>query len=354
MADTSASDTTPAAKRRRVDGVDDSSPSATGPSEKYKDMWLEDGNVIIQCPQGAFRVHRSLLATQSEVFRDMFTLPIPESGAGDAVPTVQLSDDTDQMYMFLRCLILHEYPSKTAPSKQYMNQILDMLELSRKYVVPVMRTACVNILKELFPDTLQGYQLTIQRRRDLVTFQASLRCVVVATTYGLPTLLPSCYLYIAGEYYEEMMYLKKASTWPADIPLTYYATIVRSMTALSHLKQEMIHDFSDDWRSKWEYGEHTGKHGHEFAGLLGYSLGPNNGGMPPTEDLILFDPNWTATDVVHEIGVDELCEECIGRWDNAQRMAWMTAWRELPRYLSLDSWTAIHQRESQALSAATA
>lgn len=108
MADASFSDATPATKRRRVDGTDETQ-APTGPSEKYKDLWLEDGNIVIRCAEGAFRVHRSLLAAQSEVFRDMFTLPIPATGVNDALPTVQLSDDTEQMYRFLCCLILHKY-----------------------------------------------------------------------------------------------------------------------------------------------------------------------------------------------------------------------------------------------------
>lgn len=105
MAEAPSSDGTPAVKRRRMDGTDEAQ-VVSGPSEKYKDLWLEDGNIILQCAEGAFRVHRSLLAAQSEVFRDMFTLPSPV--ADDTIPTVQLSDDTEQMYKFLSCLLLHK------------------------------------------------------------------------------------------------------------------------------------------------------------------------------------------------------------------------------------------------------
>lgn len=107
MAEEMSVDASPSLKRRRLDGAEETQ-STIEPSEKYKDLWLEDGNIIIQCTEGAFRVHRSLLATQSEVFRDMFTLPIPAAGRDEAIPTVQLSDDTDKMYLFLRCLLLHE------------------------------------------------------------------------------------------------------------------------------------------------------------------------------------------------------------------------------------------------------
>lgn len=107
MAETTSMDAAPTVKRRRLDGTEDSQ-STVGPSEKYKDLWLEDGNIILQCAEGAFRVHRSLLVAQSELFRDMFTLATPSTDSEGDAPIVQLSDSTEQMYMFLRCLLLHE------------------------------------------------------------------------------------------------------------------------------------------------------------------------------------------------------------------------------------------------------
>lgn len=249
---------------------------------------------------------------------------------------------------------LHSDPSGRNPpktSKEYLGQILDLFELSRKYIVPVIRTVCIDILKELFPSTLETYQHTIQKRRDLVSFRASLRCVVVAVTDGLPTLLPACYLYIAGDYYSEMMDLKMASSWPSEIPLTYYATIVRSMRELIQVKDIITDSFSDNWTDGWGMRDH--EHQHQIAQLLTYYRGPNNAGFYPAEDLTLFDPNWMATDVVAGRGIDDLCDECIARWDGEQRKSWVTAWERLPEFLLLDSWAAIRAQESQASSTVT-
>ncbi|KZV63013.1 hypothetical protein PENSPDRAFT_641447 [Peniophora sp. CONT] len=334
-------DATPAPKRRRLDGTDEAQPT-TGLAEKYKDLWLADGNIVLQCAEGAFRVHRSLLAAQSEVFRDMFALAIPAVDA-DGLPTVQVSDDTDQMYQFLCCLIFHKYPSKN--SKKYTDYILDIFELSRKYAVSIMRAACVDILKELFPDTLEDYQHTFRKRRQLVSFRASIRCVEAASTNGLPTLLPACYLYIASDWYDHMLDLKMTAEWPPEIPLAFYATIVRSMQQLSRLKREIDEGFSREWLVEWDISR---SHEHHAAQLLTYYQGSNNSGVYPEEDLTLFDPDWKATDIVDGCGTEELCTECVTIWDKAQREAWIIAWNGLPEKLRLGKWQTLRQQESQA------
>lgn len=230
-----------------------------------------------------------------------------------------------------------------------MDDILDIYELSRKYVVAIMRATCVEILKDFFPNTLGPYQHTIRKRATLVSFRASLRCVVTATTDSIPTLLPACYLYIAARYYDEMLDIRQAASWPPEIPLTVYATIVRSMRQISHLKREVIdNSFSDNWADGWGLKPHD----HQIAELLTYYRGPNHAGIFPEEDLSLFNPIWMATAVVASIGSFDLCEECIACWDNAQRESWVTAWHLLPTYLMLGGWHAMQQEEEKASSTA--
>lgn len=230
-----------------------------------------------------------------------------------------------------------------------MDHILDILELSRKYAVSVMLTSCVDILKELFPSELEEYQNTIDKRQDLVSFRASVRCVMAANTYGLPTLLPACYLYIAGDYYNEIFSITKLSLWPADVPLTIYATIVRIMRQLTRVKRAIDEGFNNDYDNAWELRTHE----HQTSNIIAYYRGPNNSGSYPAEDLNLFNPAWKATDIVSGRALDDLCDECIVKWDNSQRDAWVDAWNNLPASLHLESWQALRQQESQTSAAAS-
>lgn len=70
-----------------------------GEPERDGDVWLSDGNIIVVAQHAvAFRVHKSLLAQRSEIFRDLFSLP--SSGTEetlDGCPVVHLVDPPDDL-----------------------------------------------------------------------------------------------------------------------------------------------------------------------------------------------------------------------------------------------------------------
>lgn len=57
-------------------------------------LWFEDGNIILIAQYTPFKVHRSLLSRESDVFRDMFNLPSPVSQDEmmDGIPVIYMSD----------------------------------------------------------------------------------------------------------------------------------------------------------------------------------------------------------------------------------------------------------------------
>lgn len=96
-------------KRKRVEEV----PELPVPvqSTTRSEIWLEDGNIIIQAEQTQFKVYRGLLAAHSPIFKDMFSMPQPPSGpevtvAGCAV--VHVSDSAVDVAIVLRALFLRE------------------------------------------------------------------------------------------------------------------------------------------------------------------------------------------------------------------------------------------------------
>ena len=71
----------------------------------HGDVWLEDGNVVLVAEGTAFRVFRSVLAKNSEIFRDMFNLPQPESTEMYAgCPVVGLHDSKADLRWILKAL----------------------------------------------------------------------------------------------------------------------------------------------------------------------------------------------------------------------------------------------------------
>lgn len=64
--------------------------------DKNLGLWFDDGNVVLVAEKTGFRVHRSVLARHSDVFRDMFLISQPEPPLNDEAkgcPIVPLVDD---------------------------------------------------------------------------------------------------------------------------------------------------------------------------------------------------------------------------------------------------------------------
>lgn len=83
------SDTTPSAKRQRTDEtINEATPVRSH-------IWMPFGDIILQVQSTQFRVSRDVLANQSPVFADMFSVPQPpDEPQVDGCPIVILSGDS--------------------------------------------------------------------------------------------------------------------------------------------------------------------------------------------------------------------------------------------------------------------
>lgn len=105
----------PPRKRARSEdtgGIGDALTPVTGSSKQpypRGSIWLDDGNILVVSEQGtAFRVLRSILSRDSDVFRDMFMIPQPEDAEKlDGSPVVHLSDTTRDLEHMLSALFDH-------------------------------------------------------------------------------------------------------------------------------------------------------------------------------------------------------------------------------------------------------
>ena len=87
----------PPPKRKR----DEPDVAPTGSADPIRsDIWYDDGNVILQAEGTLFKVHRSVLARSSSVFKDMFSFPQPpftDTEMMDGCPVVKLSDSAEEV-----------------------------------------------------------------------------------------------------------------------------------------------------------------------------------------------------------------------------------------------------------------
>lgn len=86
--------------------------------ERHTSLYLPDGNIVLEATSELdnpdvsrrvvlFRVHKSVLSRQSEVFADMFGLPASSASASesyDGVPVVELPDSAEDVESLLEVL----------------------------------------------------------------------------------------------------------------------------------------------------------------------------------------------------------------------------------------------------------
>lgn len=84
---------------------------------EHEELYLEDGDVVLWPPPNAdgkttlFRVHRSVLASNSPFFETMFSLPGDPSvqEIHDGVPVIRVQDDASLLSLLLLALYQSEY-----------------------------------------------------------------------------------------------------------------------------------------------------------------------------------------------------------------------------------------------------
>ena len=70
-----------------------------------EEIWFSDGNVVLETKGHVFRVYRGQLAHNSEVFRDLFTIPQPMPvDTFDGCPVVHLTDHPVELRHLLRVI----------------------------------------------------------------------------------------------------------------------------------------------------------------------------------------------------------------------------------------------------------
>ncbi|KZV63767.1 hypothetical protein PENSPDRAFT_757746 [Peniophora sp. CONT] len=229
-------------KRKRLSEPDAPIPPAFTP-EKYSDMCFDDASIVLQClPSScAFRVHRGLLVVHSEVFKDMFALAQPDPKSG-TLPVVHVHDDPGKVYRLLKYIYFRQPPLE---EPGYLDAVLDILELSLKYMVPVAREDCVSILRRIFPATLSLHESASGERVKYALNQKQyLRCLRLVMTPQYWTLVPSIYACLL-QVKLRMGHMREAL--PDYVSAFTMATVLQARERLQILRRDTVQVYIRDF-----------------------------------------------------------------------------------------------------------
>jgi len=123
------------------------------------EIWYDDGNIVLVVQERvAFRVHRGVLAENSHVFHDMFSIPQPlqDSELFDGCPLVHLSDTADDVRQLLRMLYRsrrHWRDDQQLP----FSLVASVVRLSHKYEIEDLRDDALARMKTCFSEDLDTW-----------------------------------------------------------------------------------------------------------------------------------------------------------------------------------------------------
>jgi hypothetical protein len=157
--------------------------SVTSPPEP---LVLTDANLIIRSSDRVnFRVHKSVLAMTSPLFKDLLSLPQPpDSEIIDGLPVVEFPEDAD----LLRSLVSMLYPGHNVPPSTY-DKVLYLLAACQKY--------------------------------DMVTLQASIRAEVNRGGFPVPVGPEAFGAYAIASRKGLVPEMKSAARQTLDYPMTF-------------------------------------------------------------------------------------------------------------------------------------
>ncbi|KAI0253678.1 hypothetical protein BJV78DRAFT_1104707, partial [Lactifluus subvellereus] len=83
-----------------------------------------------------FPIHKSILASSSQFFKDMFSLPQPSSAVVNGLPVVHVSEDAELVQALIT--VLYPIPSKIPTS---YDRVLALLAAAQKYDMSAVKSS---------------------------------------------------------------------------------------------------------------------------------------------------------------------------------------------------------------------
>ncbi|KAI5829962.1 hypothetical protein K523DRAFT_240925 [Schizophyllum commune Tattone D] len=159
------------------------------------ELWFSDGNIVIRVGERVCRVHQSILAANSPVLADVFSVPQPRDGEMyEGLPMMSFPDPPEEVLHWLKSMLLLGY-FEVYPSRIHQDKLLATLRLSHKYGVQTLRQRALYHLSIAFPnmgsDHTTGFETSSAAVDGGRTVEFFCRVHAVALEIGARWLLPS-------------------------------------------------------------------------------------------------------------------------------------------------------------------
>ncbi|RDX42827.1 hypothetical protein OH76DRAFT_1362071 [Lentinus brumalis] len=175
---------------------------------KHPEFWFTDGSLILRAHSTLFRVHVSQLCRKSIFFRDLFSLPQPQSSTPDreerrleGCPVLDLHDPPDDVANLVK--VIYDGPNFGNNDREDFAAVSGVLRLSTKYLIEEsIRSKAMAHIRSAWPSTLKAWDLRedLARTHEVETgdlrglrYPHPIAIINLAREIGADELLPSAF-----------------------------------------------------------------------------------------------------------------------------------------------------------------
>ncbi|KLO07226.1 hypothetical protein SCHPADRAFT_1001839 [Schizopora paradoxa] len=329
-----------------MDVSEDAMTPALSSPKRHETLWLADGNVVLATKTYLFRVHKSVLAMRSSVFRDMFGLPSAhDEGSGaqevvgivpelcDGIPMVTLEDEGRDVEHLLKTIYESRYYN-SHDEHHTVDKVCALLKLSSKYNFQGILVDVIEHLSRIFPTRLEEYEGIFEGHPFRYDFEgnchASNHLLASAIQAGVDDLFPALYYACANEPFSVLRRIVSDTPagWAALERLVEGQYKLkdagpRIMSTFVELTERCVYDHNLGFRPFVEKQSWHSDYCYQFFTI---DLGELTGS--------------TITQSLHE----RVCADCLDGIKETIEQERVRIWKELPQYFGLGNWGSVRAK----------
>ncbi|KAI0314591.1 hypothetical protein OF83DRAFT_436044 [Amylostereum chailletii] len=338
MDNTSSSNEELAAKHPRTE---EGAPDASALPEKYKELFFDDGNIILQCQDAIFRVHRSVLSVHSEVFRDMFAVGTPQDSLAEGVAVVHMPDPAEDMYHLIKMFYFANHVRNQ--NTMDMRFLTGLLDISSKYMVDFVQTEIGGYLRAYFPSSLSEFQVSYESLDATLTVSDCIRAIRAGIKHNIPEILPVAY-YRCSQFPPKAIFRGYTGDAPAEgetvvtLPMEALETCILGRHQLVREKRIIMDDYIRKYLDN-TYERHCSQ--ALMQQFVAYFVGENKMVNGYENDVHLFNRERVAMCMGKEELLDLICRPCQLEWIDEEDIGRGMLWRRLPSFYGLGTWAEL-------------
>ncbi|KAK7049036.1 hypothetical protein R3P38DRAFT_3345930 [Favolaschia claudopus] len=311
------------AKRQRVENA---------PTTR-SEIWMDDGNVVVQAKKILFRVHWSVLAMHSSVFHALRDLPQPtDQPTVEECPVVELADDPDDVHCLLQALYK---PTFLAQDKISFSALSALLRMGRKYDLPDLSDSAVKRLTSIFPSTFEDFETEPGYRTIEHQSGIEFDIIELAREYNIMTILPAVFYCIVRPQFVLPKLCQGEERPNGTIAQLSRQELTRCVVAREKLLGEQFRQGRTfGWVRKWPYPNcSAGSTCHKYRSLLQSSF----------MDLAYIGAFAQPRDIAEF----EFCTTCLGHIEESMAAGRKMMWEMLPGFFDLAGWDELKNDTNQ-------